>query len=65
MDNDRYILGDYLTNAHYGIQNMPACDISDGHEEEELPTTDAGNDALSRTKGSNSCSFKSSWESVQ
>jgi hypothetical protein len=26
---------------------MPACDIFDGREEEQLPTTDAGNVALS------------------
>ncbi len=42
MDNDGYILGDYLTNAHYDIEDMPACDIFDGHEEEPLPATDAG-----------------------
>ncbi len=42
VDNDGYILGDYLTNAHYDIQDMPACDIFDGREEEQLPTTDAG-----------------------
>ncbi len=47
MDNDGYILGDYLTNAHYDIQDMSACDIFDGREEEQLPTTDAGNVALS------------------
>jgi hypothetical protein len=47
MDNDGYILGDYLTNAHYDIQDMPACDIFEGREEEQLPTTDAGNVALS------------------
>ena len=47
MDNDGYILGDFLTNAHYDIQDMPACDIFVGHEEEQLPTTDAGNVALS------------------
>ncbi len=48
MDNDGYILGDYLTNAHYDFQDMPACDMIVGHEEEEqLPTTDAGNVALS------------------
>ena len=47
MDNDGYILGDYLTNSHYDIQDMPACDIFDGREEEQLPTTDAGNVALS------------------
>ena len=48
MDNDGYILGDYLTNAHYDIQDMPACDTFVGCEEEEqLPTTDAGNVALS------------------
>ena len=47
MDNDGYILGDYLTNPHYGIEDMPACDIFDGREEELLPTTDAGNVALS------------------
>jgi hypothetical protein len=43
MDNDGYILRDYLPNAHYDIQDMPAFD---GREEEELPTTDAGNVAL-------------------
>jgi hypothetical protein len=47
MDNGGYILGDYLTNAYYDIQDMPACDIFDGREEEQLPTTDAGNVALS------------------
>ncbi len=47
MDNDGYILGDYLTNAHYDIEDMPACDIFDGREEEPLPTMDAGNVALS------------------
>ena len=73
MDNDGYILGDYLTNAHYDIQDMPACDIFDGREEEQLPTTDAGNVALSiygisckrATQGSYSCSYESNWESVQ
>jgi len=30
MDNDGYILGDYLTNSHYDIQDMPACDIFAG-----------------------------------
>ncbi len=47
MDNDGYILGAYLTNAHYDIQDMLACDIFVGHEEELLPTTDGGNVALS------------------
>jgi hypothetical protein len=42
MDNDGYILGDYLTNSHYDIQDMPAYDIFDGREKEQLPTTDAG-----------------------
>jgi hypothetical protein len=46
MDNEDYILGDYLTNAHYDIEDMPASDIFDGCEEEPLPTTDAGNVAL-------------------
>jgi hypothetical protein len=46
MDNGSYILGDYLTNAHYDIEYMPACDIFDGHEEEPPPTTDAVNVAL-------------------
>jgi hypothetical protein len=47
MDNDGYILGDYLTNAHYDTKDMPTCDIFGGHDEEPLPTTDAGNVALS------------------
>jgi len=37
MDNDGYILGDYLTNPHYGIKDMPACDIFDGREENRFP----------------------------
>ncbi len=72
MDNDGYILGDYLTNAHYDTEDMPACDIFDGHEEEPLPTTDAGNCCVINdisykraTQGSNSCSYESNWESVQ
>jgi hypothetical protein len=40
MDNDSYILGDYLTKAHYDIQDMPACDIFVGREEEQLPTSE-------------------------
>ena len=47
MDNDGYILGDYLTNAHYDTEDMPAYDLFDGYDEEPLPTTDAGNVALS------------------
>ncbi len=47
MDNDGYILGDYLTNTHCDIEDMPTCDIFDGHEEEPLPTMNAGNVALS------------------
>ncbi len=36
-----------LTNAHYDIKDMPACDIFDGRVEEPLLTTDVGNVALS------------------
>ncbi len=55
MDNDGYILGDYLTNAHYDIEDMPAYDIFVGREEEQLPTIDAGNVALSMV--SRMCTF--------
>ncbi len=37
MDNVGYILGDYLTNAHYDINYIPACDIFDGREENRFP----------------------------
>jgi hypothetical protein len=47
MGNDGYILGDYLTNPHCDIEEMPACDIFDGREEELLPTMNVGNDVLS------------------